>query len=187
LTGGGQSLRSRTAVQLAHTSQLDADLLRIVRALLDEVFGADMDERAWDHALGGMHAIVWEAAEVVAHGAVVQRRLLHERVSLRTGYVESVAVRPDRRGCGHGAAVMDALERVIQAAYQVGALRASEIGAGFYRHRGWRQWLGRTWALTASGPVRTADEDQSVHVLDPAGLLDVARDLTCDWREGDVW
>jgi aminoglycoside 2'-N-acetyltransferase I len=40
--------------------------------------------------------------------------------------VEAVGVRADRRGRGHGAAMMDALEQVVRGAYQLGALRASE-------------------------------------------------------------
>jgi aminoglycoside 2'-N-acetyltransferase I len=178
---------SRTAVQMAHTSQLDAETLRMVRALLDEAFGAEMTEPAWDHALGGMHALVWEEGRLVAHGSLIQRRLLYRGRSFRTGYVEGVAVRADRRGLGYGALVMDALEQVIRSAYELGALGASEMGAGFYRRRGWIPWRGPTWALTFSGPVRTADEDEDVHVLEVAVSLDPSADLACEWREGDVW
>jgi aminoglycoside 2'-N-acetyltransferase I len=35
--------------------------------------------------------------------------------------------------------------------------------------------------------VRTAQEDGDVYVMEVAGALDVDGDLTCDWREGDVW
>jgi aminoglycoside 2'-N-acetyltransferase I len=178
---------SAVAIKLAHTSQLDAGTLRTVRALLDDVFGPGMTDDAWDHALGGMHALVWEAGQLVAHGSVVQRRLLHQGRALRAGYVEAVAVRADRRGCGYGARVMDALEPVIRDAYDIGALGATEMGGGFYRRRGWRPWEGRTWALAPSGLTRTADRDESVHVLEVGVALDVSGDLTCDWREGDVW
>jgi aminoglycoside 2'-N-acetyltransferase I len=178
---------SAVVVELAHTSQLDGRALGTVRALLDEVFGPGMTDDAWDHALGGMHSLVWEADQLVAHGAVVQRRLLHQARTLRAGYVEAVAVRADRRGRGYGARVMDALEPVVRAAYDVGALGASEMGAGFYRHRGWRPWEGRTWALAPSGLTRTAERDEYVHVLEVGVGLDVSGDLTCDWREGDVW
>ena len=58
-----------------------------------------------------MHAIVEEDGVIVAHGAVVQRRLLHGGRALRTGYVEGVAVRPDRQRRGLGAALMTALAR----------------------------------------------------------------------------
>lgn len=91
----------------------------------------------WEHTLGGVHAPVWEGADLIGHGSVVQRRLLRGGRALRTGYVEGVGVRPDRRRRGHGATLMAALETVFVL------------------------------------PVNVS--------LDPCG------DLTCDWRDGDVW
>jgi aminoglycoside 2'-N-acetyltransferase I len=60
---------SKPRVETAHTADLDAATLREVRELLDEVFQADMTEHSWAHLLGGMHALVWEAEELVAHWA----------------------------------------------------------------------------------------------------------------------
>lgn len=174
-------------VQVAHTADLDTATLRAARALLDEVFGEGMTDHDWEHALGGLHALVWEARELVGHASVVQRRLLHGGRALRTGYIEGVAVRADRRGYGYGAAMMDALERVVRGAYELGALGASEAGAGFYAARGWKTWRGRTWALTPTGVLRTADEDGGIYVLDVAAKLDLSGDLTCDWRDGELW
>jgi aminoglycoside 2'-N-acetyltransferase I len=174
-------------LELAHTACLGARTLGAARALLDETFGAEMTDHAWDHALGGLHALVWEGRELIGHASVVQRRLLHRGRSLRTGYIEGVAVRADRRGRGHGATMMDALEGVIRRAYEVGALGATELGAGLYAARGWRAWQGETWALSPSGPVRTAEEDDCVYVLQVAVALDLGGQLTCDWREGDLW
>ena len=106
----------------AHTADLDARTLVAARALVSAAFG-DLDERAQlGHALGGVHALVWEGDELVGHAAVVQRRLLHEDRALRAGYVEAVAVRADCRRRGHAGAMMGALERVIRGAYDLGAL-----------------------------------------------------------------
>jgi aminoglycoside 2'-N-acetyltransferase I len=174
-------------LQVAHTAELDAAILRAARALLDDVFGAEMTDHDWEHALGGIHALAWEDRELIGHASVVQRRLLHGGRALRTGYVEGVAVRADRRRRGCGGAMMDALERVIRGAYELGALGASEEGAPFYAARGWKHWQGRTWALTPSGPVRTEDEDGDIYVLEVDSALDVQGELTCDWRDGDVW
>jgi aminoglycoside 2'-N-acetyltransferase I len=175
-------------LQIAHTADLDATALRAARALLDLVFGDEMTDQDWEHALGGMHALVWEADTLIGHASVIQRRLIHEDRALRTGYVEGVAVHPDRRGEGHGATVMEPLERIVRRAYDLGALGSTEEAAGFYAHRGWRQWQGETWALTPAGRVRTKDDDGGVYVLEPPGVpLDIQGELTCDWREGDVW
>ncbi|MFS8499672.1 MAG: GNAT family N-acetyltransferase [Micromonosporaceae bacterium] len=174
-------------VRTVHTADLDTATLAAARALLDEAFGGDFRDHDWDHTLGGVHALVWEGDELVGHGAVVQRRLLYGGRAVRTGYVEGVGVRADRRGRGLGAAVMTALELVVAAGYELGALSSTGPATGFYLARGWRRWQGPTWALTPAGVVRTAQDDGSVFVLPVSGTWDLSRPLTCDWRDGDLW
>src|SRR6188472_1505257 len=111
---------------IAHTADLDPALLVAVRTLLDAAFEGDFSDDDWEHALGGVHALAWEGPELVGHAAVVQRRLLHGGRALRAGYVEGVGVRADRRGRGHGGALMDALGRVLHGAYDVGGLGATD-------------------------------------------------------------
>lgn len=173
-------------VRVVHTADLDADTRVAARALLDAVF-EDMTDEDWDHSLGGMHALVWEQGELIGHASVVQRRLMHGGRALRAGYVEGVGVRADRRRRGHGAAMMDALERVLRDAYDVGGLGATDEAAEFYAARGWKLWQGHGQALTPTGIQRTEEEDGCIFVF-PLGVpLDLSGDLTCDWRDGDVW
>jgi aminoglycoside 2'-N-acetyltransferase I len=177
-------------LRTAHTSDLDAATLEAARALLYEVFddaGDPMTEEDWEHCLGGIHALVLEDGDVIAHAAVVQRRLIHQGRALRTGYVEGVAVRRDRQRRGHGAALMEAVERVIRGAYDIGALGASEEGELLYVARGWVPWRGTTFALTPDGVRRTPDEDDCTFVLPVTVELDLEGELTCDWRDGEVW
>jgi aminoglycoside 2'-N-acetyltransferase I len=173
-----------TGLQVAHTADLGAEVLRAVRAFVVDAFGGDFSADDWEHALGGLHALVWEDGAPVAHASIVQRRLLHGGRALRAGYVEGVAVRADRRRRGHGGAVMAAVERVARAAYDVGALAATDAGELLYTSRGWRRWEGPLSALTPDGIVATPDAAGGVFVL---GELDVTGELTCDWRAGDVW
>ena len=175
-----------TDVRVAHTADLSPDTLTAVRALLDAAFDGDFSDEDWDHTLGGMHALAWSGAVLVGHAAVVQRRFVHGERALRTGYVEGVAVHDAHRRLGIGAAVMAPVERIIRAAYDLGALSSSEIGIPFYEARGWQRWQGETWSLTPRGRERTADDDDSVYVL-PTAAVDVNEPLTCDWRDGDVW
>jgi len=167
---------------VAHTAGLGA-----ARALLEEVFRGDLSDDDWEHALGGVHALVWEDGELVGHAALVQRRLLHGGRALRTGYVEGVGVRSDRRRGGHGAAMMAGLEGVLRRAYDVGAVASTDDAAEFYAGRGWMPWRGRTAALTPAGIVPTEDEDGAVYVFPLAASLDAGAELTCDWRDGDLW
>lgn len=195
-------------VRLGHTARLSPALLAAARALLADAFAGhadgEFDEDDWEHSVGGMHALVTrgegDAIEVLAHGSLVQRRLVHwppgpspadrpgEGRVLRCGYVEAVAVRADQRGRGLGAAVMDALEALLPA-YELGALGSSEEAVGFYAARGWQEWRGRTWVLAPGGLERTPEDDDGVRVLPTPGgpALDLDGELACDWREGDVW
>ena len=142
--------------RLIHTSDLDNETRQHAHQMVTEAF-TDYTDSDWEHALGGMHAIIQYRGALIAHASVVQRRLLHEGAALRCGYVEGVAVREDWRGQGLAHAVMDAIEQVIRGAYQVGALSASPAGERIYRPRGWLHWQGLTSGLAPSGPIRTPD------------------------------
>ncbi|HYY73356.1 MAG TPA: GNAT family N-acetyltransferase [Solirubrobacterales bacterium] len=179
--------RGMIEIRTAHTADLGVVTLESARALFEEVFEEDMSEHDWEHALGGVHALAWEGAELIGHASVIQRRLLHGGRALRTGYIEGVCVRANRRGRGHGAALMEALERVVRGAYDLGALGATAAAAKFYAARGWERWRGPTSALTPKGIIRTEEDDGSIYVLPAAVPLDLSGELTCDWRDGDVW
>jgi aminoglycoside 2'-N-acetyltransferase I len=127
-------------IRTAHTADLDRETLEAARALLNEVFEGDMSDHDWEHALGGIHAMAWEEAELIGHASLIQRRVLHGGRALRTGYVEGVGVHADHRRRGHGGALMAALERVIRRAYDLGALGATDDAVALYTGRGWRRW-----------------------------------------------
>lgn len=174
-------------VRTVHTASLTTDELRAVRGLLDAAFDGEFGDDDFEHAVGGMHTVVHDGAELVGHGSVVMRRLLHGGAALRAGYVEGVAVRADRRRLGIGALVMDELERVIRGGYALGALSAADEAEQFYADRGWRLWTGPTSVVTPGGTERTPDDDGGVYVLPVTATLDADGELACDWRGGDVW
>ncbi len=169
-------------VSVRHTAQLSADELTAARALCDASYD-EFGDADWEHALGGMHALVVEDGVLVAHAALVLRRLLHRGRALRCGYVEAVATHPDHRRRGHGDAVMAELE-ALAPAYDLLALCSSRAGRPLYEARGWALWRGATSALTPDGLRSTPDED-SIYVL--GGAVDLDASITCDWREGDLW
>lgn len=173
--------------RLVHTSDLDTETLHNARQMLDEAYAGEFTDTDWEHTLGGMHAIIVHRGSLIAHAAVIQRRLLYAGIALRCGYVEAVAVQEDWRGQGLAGAVLDAAEQVVKGAYHVGALSASGAGERLYRPRGWRNWRGPTWALSPDGPLRTPDDDGNIFVLPVEVDLDPTQSLSCDWRDGDVW
>jgi aminoglycoside 2'-N-acetyltransferase I len=173
--------------RLTHTADLDGETRQSAHRLLIDAFDGAFSDDDWEHALGGMHALVYHHGALIAHAAVVLRRLLYRGTPLRTGYVEGVAVREDWRGQGLGTALMDGAEQVIRGAYQLGALSPSESARELYLARGWLQWCGPTSVLAPGGLTRTPDDDTSVFVLPVTVTLDPTADLVCDWRTGDVW
>ncbi len=178
-------------VTRAHTAELTSADRAAARALLDAAFDdLPLDERFgdtdWEHALGGQHVLVHDADTLVGHGSLVQRRLLHGGRALRAGYVEAVATADGHRRRGVGTAIMKALEELAPG-YDLLALGATDDGVLLYESRGWQRWRGRLSALTPSGVVATPDDEGWLFVLPGAAPLDLDAELTCDWRDGDVW
>ena len=173
--------------RLVHTADLDNETRQGLCQMVADAFAGDFTDTDWEHTLGGMHALIWHHGAIIAHAAVVQRRLIYRGSALRCGYVEGVAVREDFRGQGLAIALLDAVEQVIRGAYQLGALSSSARARRLYTSRGWLPWQGPTSVLAPTGPNRTPEDDGTVFVL-PVGIsLDTSGDLMCDWRAGDVW
>ena len=173
--------------RLIHTADLDGETLHSAHQLLIDAFEGEFSEDDWEHTLGGMHALICKHGVLIAHAAVVLRRLLSRGALLRTGYVEGVAVREDWRGQGLCTALMNGVEQVIRGAYKLGALSPSEPARQIYLDRGWIQWKGPTSVLSPGGLNRTPEDDGAVFVLPVDVNVDPAADLVCDWRSGDVW
>lgn len=179
-----------TTARLVHTADLDNETRDHAHRMVIDAFAdgeVKFTDADWEHALGGMHALICHHGALIGHAAVVQRHLLYRDSALRCGYVEGVAVREDWRGHGLAHALMDAVEQVLRGAYELGALSASEAGRPMYAARGWLPWHGPTSVLAPSGVRRTPDDDGSIFVFPVSVELDTGESLTCDWRDGDVW
>lgn len=176
-------------VPSAYTADLDDVVLGEIERLLDDAFAGAWDANDWEHTLGGVHVLVRDGGALVGHASVVQRRIVCGDRPLRTGYVEAVAVRSDRRREGIGSLAMDVAERVIVRAYDLGALSDGTGIDGYYERRGWIRWRGPTAVVTPEGTARTPEEDGGVLVLRTPTTpeLDLGGTIACDWRPGDVW
>ena len=186
-TSYGSANRRLHGMRIVTTDELSPEVLAAIKALLETTFDEPFVED-WNHALGGVHFLVEEAGEPIAHTSVVERTLESNGRVLRTGYVEAVATRPDRQRAGLGTAVIEAATAHIRETFELGALGTGEFA--FYERFGWERWRGPTGVRTENGLIRTLDEDGFVMILrtqaSPADL-DVDSLLTCDWRSGDVW
>jgi aminoglycoside 2'-N-acetyltransferase I len=184
-------------VRLARTDELGPAELAALHELCRAAFegaGATRDPAGlgftdddWAHACGGVHAFVTEHGGPVAHGSVVERDIHADGRPLRTGYVEAVATRSDRRGRGLGTGVMRALDEEVLAGFELGALDTSLHG--FYARLGWERWRGPTFVRTDDGLVATTEEDGYVMILRTLSTptLDLDAPISCEWRPGDVW
>ena len=121
-----RSIPGGFSLQVGHTADFTASVLAQARDLLDVVFAGDLNDHDWEHSLGGMHSIVWHNSSVVGHASVIQRRLVHRDHVLRTGYIEGVGVHPDWQRHGIGGEMMAELECIVEAAYDIGALGATD-------------------------------------------------------------
>jgi aminoglycoside 2'-N-acetyltransferase I len=113
--------------------------------------------------------------------------MLHAGRAMRTGYIEGVAVRADRRRQGHGARLMAPLERIVRSAYDLGALGASPDGARLYASRGWQLWRGPSSAMTPDGIRPTPGSDGHIYVLPVSVPVDMSGELICDFRPASLW
>jgi aminoglycoside 2'-N-acetyltransferase I len=170
-------LRGVHTARLVHTADLDTETREDARRMVIEAFAGEFTDADWEHTLGGMHALICHHGALIAHAAVVQRRLLYR----------DTALREDWRGQGLAHALMDAAEQVLRGAYQLGALSTSEDGRHMYTSRGWLPWRGPTSVLAPTGLTRTPDDDNGLFVFPVSVDVDTTAEITCDWRDGDVW
>jgi aminoglycoside 2'-N-acetyltransferase I len=173
----------------SRTAELSAVETRSLRRLLDAAYDGDFSEDDWQHCLNGVHVLGRLDGELVAHAAVVERRLYYADRPLRTGYVEGVAVGKTARRKGFATAIMREVNQIIVAGYELGALGDGSGVEGFYQRLGWRTWLGPTWVITPNGRERSEDEDGSILILptEATADLDLTQPLACEWRPGDAW
>ncbi|WP_135229519.1 GNAT family N-acetyltransferase [Deinococcus fonticola] len=169
-----------------HTHQLTQPQIGALRTLLDVVYEGEFSPEDWDHALGGLHTLAWQGAQVIGHAAVVQRAVLVGNQPYRAGYLEAMGVHPDWQRRGVGRQLMRRVNTQVEHGYDLGLLSPSDEGRPLYAGTGWLDWLGERRSFTPGGVTPTPDEEVMVYGRADLGL-DLTQPLTCDYRSGDVW
>jgi aminoglycoside 2'-N-acetyltransferase I len=181
------------AVRRVVTAELDSADLAAIQAMLVAAVGDDPEEAFgpddWQHTIGGTHVLAAEGGVVAGHASVIERSIEVGGRPLRTGYVEGVATREDRRGSGIGSTVMREVAAIIREDFELGMLGTGRIA--FYERLGWRVWGGPSGFRDAeTGEVRaTPDDDGYLMVLTTPRTpeLEPTAPIVCEWRPGDVW
>ena len=172
---------------------LSAELTAAEWSTLTELCVAAFDEPwddYWQNIGPGVHVLAEDAERgIVAHAAIMDRLLYPGELTLRTGYVEAVAVWPDLQRNGLGTRVMEVIDGMLDEGYELGALGTGSHA--FYERLGWVAWLGPTWIRERDGRrMRSADEDGNilVRMTPKTPGLDLSLPIAVDWRPGDeVW
>ena len=178
-----------TSLRVVPSAELSAGEWSTLTDLCEAAFAEPWDSY-WEDIGPGVHVLAEDPQRgILAHAAIVDRLLYPGDAVLRAGYVEAVAVWPDLQRSGLGTQVMDAIDRMVDEGYELGAL-----GTGsqpFYARLGWVVWQGPTSIRNRDGTVeRSPNEDGGIMVRltpqTPPGL-DLTLPIAVDWRPGEVW
>lgn len=168
-----------------------ADVDRTTRAelrdLWERAFDDGFSDDDADHAYGGVHVLARDGDALVGQASAVPRRIRFGDGPWRTvGYVEAVAVVPERQGEGVGRRLMEALRAEIAGRWPVAML--STGSHVFYEPLGWERWRGTSFTHTGTDVVADGEEEGLMILrLDPTAVPDLAVDVTCEDRPGDAW
>ncbi|MFC4785523.1 GNAT family N-acetyltransferase [Nocardioides sp. MAHUQ-72] len=174
-----------SALVVASSDALSPRAVEALGRLWAAAFADGFTAEDADHAFGGVHALVVEGDDVLAHASAVPRTLLVAGRPLETAYVEAVATLPSHQGQGLGRRVMLALQAQLPARFELGAL--STGAHGFYERLGWERWRGPAYVLRDGVAVRTEDEDDGLMVLRWGIDVDLTSPIACHDRPGDAW
>lgn len=135
----------------------------------------------------GIHLLLRDAdGRLASHLMLVERQLQPAGLPpLRTAYVELVATEPALQRRGFATALLREVPR-IAATYQLAALSPSD--RQFYARLGWESWRGPLHVRTERGLLPTPDEEVMILRLPSTPpCLDLTRELSVEWRAGEVW
>jgi aminoglycoside 2'-N-acetyltransferase I len=134
------------------------ELDRLLHWLEDAYEDGPWRPEHWDEIGPGPHILAEEAdGELLAHACIAWVPIRVDRDTIRSGYLEDVATRKDRRGRGYGSAVVTAATSLIGDAAEIGFLATGS--QPFYEALGWVRWRGPSSASEPDGSITPTPED----------------------------
>jgi aminoglycoside 2'-N-acetyltransferase I len=173
---------------IVSSEEIDTATRAELRRLWADAFGERFSEHDASHAYGGVHVLARDGTRLIGHASAVTRRIrFGDGPWSSVGYVEAVAVQPDRQREGIGRRIMSALRTEMSSRWPV-ALLSTGRATHFYELLGWERWRGPSYTQTATGLVQDTDHGGLMILrLDPAAVPDLVVRVTCEDRPGSAW
>jgi aminoglycoside 2'-N-acetyltransferase I len=165
-------------VRVRDRSSFSPDELGGLRVWLEAAYAdGPWREEHWDEIGPGPHVVAEDDdGSLLAHACVAWVPVTTGPMTLRAGYLEDVATRPDVRGRGYGTAVVVATHSLIRAGAEIGFLATGS--QPFYERLGWTTWRGPSSVVEADGSrTPTPEEDGFLMVLRFPDTPQVSLDL----------
>lgn len=173
-------------IALISDSDLSEELEASLRELLNDAFDGDFAEADWQHTLGGIRFVGHLDNHLVAHGAVVARKMEVDDQVIEVGYVEGIAIAPRYWGKGYGSKLMEEITRYCNSKYSISILSTDE--QTFYKKHGWSNFDGESYVSINGTVTRSAEEDEGLMMLFGLDQTMVSpRKVVCESRAGDAW
>ena len=167
-------------------ADLDPQISAVARNLLNDAFEGDFSGEDWQHTFGGVRFLGFLNDKLIAHGAVVPRKIKVDESDLVVGYAEGIAVAPTYWHQGYGSLLMAEITSFCRSEFSLSMLSTSE--KGFYRKHGWSDFEGMSYVLKDGVEIRSEDEDEGLMYL-PGLSRDTGspKKVICESRVGDAW
>ena len=165
-------------VRVRDRSSFSPDELEGLRAWLEAAYDdGPWRPEHWEEIGPGPHVVAEDDdGSLLAHACVAWVPVTIGSTTLRAGYLEDVATRPDIRSRGYGTAVVVATHPLIRAGAEIGFLATGS--QPFYERLGWTTWRGPSSVIEVDGSrTPTPEEDGFLMVLRVPDTPEVSVDL----------
>ncbi|MBU3716620.1 MAG: GNAT family N-acetyltransferase, partial [Candidatus Nanopelagicaceae bacterium] len=150
-------------LEIRRLAEINSQESAQILSILSEAFEGEFSHEDWLHTFGGYRFLGFLNNQLIAHGAIVKRRIWVDSEELIVGYIEGIAVAPSKWRKGFGSALMEQISSLCKSEFSLSMLSTGE--KNFYRKHGWLDFQGESYVLENGMEIRTEDEDEGLMLL----------------------